>query len=456
MQLRRARRGRSRAHAPSPCDAGAAAAARAAPRARARRWRAMRAGRRAEPQQRMLEQRQQRHRREPAERDLGGQPREHAGRRVGERIAAGIVDRHVPAFERGQRRGAPARGRASPARRSCPAVSPPRASATAMASASSSALAASISVIGDNARRRPAPPSLGVAPPAIARWSPAGRSASETKRLAALRRRPMLDVARARCRCARAAPAWRTADGRRRAAVMRPSPPAITCQDGSSSVRVEPGQHHGAVRQLARWWRAAWRSPASSRSSRRRSPARRLPPGAAASASISWSRRAAGFDRAALLQNRAASARARLAGSAATVCQYSSRSLGGTSSSSSSHATCARRHVVDQPRQIVGERQRGGRRVGDQRRAVGAAHVGRSAHVTISSASSSAPFERARSGGRSSAASRQLAGRGLAKINLVLVDVAERHDARQDRGLAARAASRNASRASRQARRVGR
>ena len=36
------------------------------------------------------------------ERGLGGEPREHAGRRVGQRIAAGIVDRHVPARQRRQ------------------------------------------------------------------------------------------------------------------------------------------------------------------------------------------------------------------------------------------------------------------------------------------------------------------------------------------------------------------
>ena len=42
-------------------------------------------------------------------------------------IAAGIVHLDLPAFERRQRRGAPARGRASPARRSCLASRPPRA-----------------------------------------------------------------------------------------------------------------------------------------------------------------------------------------------------------------------------------------------------------------------------------------------------------------------------------------
>jgi len=43
---------------------------------------------RTEPHQRMLEQRQQRNRREPFDRGFGGKPREHAGGRVGERVAA--------------------------------------------------------------------------------------------------------------------------------------------------------------------------------------------------------------------------------------------------------------------------------------------------------------------------------------------------------------------------------
>ena len=50
----------------------------------------------------MLEQRQQRHRRQAVQRGFGGEPREHAGRRVGQRVAAGIVHRHVPARQRRQ------------------------------------------------------------------------------------------------------------------------------------------------------------------------------------------------------------------------------------------------------------------------------------------------------------------------------------------------------------------
>ena len=48
----------------------------------------------------MLEQGEQRHRRKPAERDIGREPGKYAGRRVGERIAAEIVDRHIPARQR--------------------------------------------------------------------------------------------------------------------------------------------------------------------------------------------------------------------------------------------------------------------------------------------------------------------------------------------------------------------
>jgi hypothetical protein len=54
----------------------------------------------AEPAERMLQQSEQRHRRQSSEPCLGDQPREYAGRSVGQRIAGGIVDRYVPAFER--------------------------------------------------------------------------------------------------------------------------------------------------------------------------------------------------------------------------------------------------------------------------------------------------------------------------------------------------------------------
>ena len=50
----------------------------------------------------MFEQRQERHRRQANQRGLGGEPGKHAGRRVGQCVAAGIVHRHVPARQRRQ------------------------------------------------------------------------------------------------------------------------------------------------------------------------------------------------------------------------------------------------------------------------------------------------------------------------------------------------------------------
>ena len=54
----------------------------------------------AEPQQRMFEQAEQRDRREPAERGFGGKPRENSGRRLRQRLAAGIFGNDLPSFER--------------------------------------------------------------------------------------------------------------------------------------------------------------------------------------------------------------------------------------------------------------------------------------------------------------------------------------------------------------------
>lgn len=62
----------------------------------------MRAERRAQPHDRMLEEGQQRDRSEARERRLGRKGGEHAGRRVGERDAAGLVDHDAPAPESGR------------------------------------------------------------------------------------------------------------------------------------------------------------------------------------------------------------------------------------------------------------------------------------------------------------------------------------------------------------------
>ena len=95
-----------------------------------------------------------------------------------------------------------------------------------------------------------------------------------------------------------------------------------------------------------------------------------------------------------------------------------------------------RHHVVHQPRQIVGERERGGGRVRDQRRAGCGAHVRRGAHLRTSSASSIAPLEPIERVGQRERIGGEFAGRHAGERDLVLVDIADRDDARQDRGVA--------------------
>ena len=93
----------------------------------------------------------------------------------------------------------------------------------------------------------------------------------------------------------------------------------------------------------------------------------------------------------------------------------------------------ARGHVVHQPRQRVGECQRGGRIVGDQRRMAAAmdglrrrpfADELRQQQPPLEAAELVGEIERARIG-------------SVGEHELVLVDVADRHDARQDRGVGA-------------------
>src|SRR5215470_2954903 len=57
---------------------------------------------RTQPDQWMLEQREQRHWRKAFDHGLRGKPREYAGRGVGERIAARVIDRDAPARQRRQ------------------------------------------------------------------------------------------------------------------------------------------------------------------------------------------------------------------------------------------------------------------------------------------------------------------------------------------------------------------
>ena len=166
-----------------------------------------------------------------------------------------------------------------------------------------------------------------------------------------------------------AAPAWRIADGRRPArascvgvAVAGDQLPGLLVEIG-----VEAGQHHGAVRQLRDGGEQLRRSPASSRSSRRRSPGRRC---AASRSRFGLDQQVAPrrrLDRAALARASPASTRARSSEIERELPVVVELVRHQPVELVPRHLP--RRHVVHQPREIVGERQRGGRRVRDQRRA---------------------------------------------------------------------------------------
>ena len=80
---------------------------------------------------------------------------------------------------------------------------------------------------------------------------------------------------------------------------------------------------------------------------------------------------------------------------------------------------------------------------------------GDAAHFVIELRQQQAPLEAAERFRQGQRVGRDVAGRGFGERDLVLVDIADGDDARQDRRVVART-SRKASRASRQARRVGR
>ena len=218
----RPRAGRLRARRMSPADPARGRGPRSTACSRiatAGRWAP---GVGAEPRQRMLEQREQRHRRQPFERGARDQTREHAGGGFRERIAAGVVRRDVPALAASPatRRASARSGVTRAAVRA--AVSASR-NATAMASASSSTLAASMTVTvvhrpGERAGRVGRGEAV---TPAIGRGGRAQRFAEQD--LAAMRRRQARASPRraARCRCAPAARAWRIADGRASGAAGR-------------------------------------------------------------------------------------------------------------------------------------------------------------------------------------------------------------------------------------------
>ena len=94
----------------------------------------------------------------------------------------------------------------------------------------------------------------------------------------------------------------------------------------------------------------------------------------------------------------------------------------------------ARRHVVDQPREIVGERERR-RRVAHDSGGSPAAAPAASAQAWTSRASRKRRSRPPSAGGRSRASAAASAGRHVGEHELVLVDVADRHDARQQRRL---------------------
>ncbi len=172
---------------------------------------------------------------------------------------------------------------------------------------------------------------------------------------------------RGRCRCASAAPASRIADGRAPAACASSSSPAISRHDSSSRSVSRPGSTtapcgkcamvaiSSAVAGIEPVEPAAITGPSVLRASR------------AASALISRSRRVGRLDAIALAQD--------LRPRFARDLQKSQRELPilielvGHQLVEPIPRHAARRHVVDQPREIVGERASGRRCLGDQRRA---------------------------------------------------------------------------------------
>ena len=186
----------------------------------------------------------------PAERRLGRQPREHAGRRVGERIAAGIVDRHVPARERRQhaagQRAVGRDQRRGLVRRLHRLAQRDRDGQRLLLGVGGldhgDVLRARVGLRGEIVRRSGAPARARSRPPA---------AALRTRALAAMRRR----LRRAACTASRTTPMppQQRLHGELRMAVRRPrrpSSPPISVPGRVVEIGVEAGQHHRAVRQL--------------------------------------------------------------------------------------------------------------------------------------------------------------------------------------------------------------
>ena len=418
-----ASRGRSRARARDR-RCRASAAARAARRVRALRSPRMRARRRAEPQQRMLEQRQQRHRLEPAQRRFGDEPREHAGRRVGQRIAAGIVDLARPS----------ARARPHAARQR--AVGRHQRGGLVLglhrlAQRDRDGQRLFLGVGGlDHGRRCRARASRRrnrclASARARDRWSrPAATLPTPAPR--GLRRPCQRSTRLARHADAfAAAPAWRIADGRSGQAVLLiVLVAAISPQDASSRSVSRPGSTTAPCGSLA-MVASSSRSPASSRWSRRRSPGRvpRLQAAAPRPRSAGRAARPARCSRS--LRGAPASASRAIFRKPSVSCQYLS-SWSGTSLSSLSHGTCrVVMSSISRARSSASASAAAGvlATSGAPRRGA----IARSAHVRISSREQQPALQRRRA--RAASVERrlgELAGRGFGEDDLVLVDIAER------------------------------
>ena len=244
------------------------------------------------------------------------EPREHAGRRVGERVAAGIVDRDLPARERGddaaRQRAVGRHQRGGLVRRFERLAQRDRDGERFLLGIGGLDHARARRARCRSRRRSPLLPVRACQRSVVA----AGRSASETPdargraRLGGAscatspRVMPMRSSSACMANCA-----WPAAGAP--SCVLSSASPAISAQTGVVEIAVEAGQHHGAVRQrgdggeqLGGRRHRAGRAGGDHR--RRCAAASRL-----ASASISRSRRSAGSIGAPLGEDRAASVGAR-------------------------------------------------------------------------------------------------------------------------------------------------
>ena len=155
-----------------------------------------------------------------------------------------------------------------------------------------------------------------------------------------------------------------------------------------------------------------------------------------ASAAISRSRRSAGSMRPFSFSTAGQYSRAILR-NRSVFCQYSSMSVGDeTVEPVPRHLP--RHHVVHQPGEFAGEQQRRRRAVGDQREFAVDAHLRAGGPFQDQLRQQDLAFESADRLRQIERAARGLADRGFGEGQFVFVDVADRHDARQDRGVALR------------------